>query len=812
MRAALRVIALLCAALCATGSASAATVNRWERTGPEGGPICNVEFAPSNPSVVYAIGRTAPLSDRFGYGLMRSDDGGAHWSLTAAVQGGVYECRLDVSATDPNVVTTTHGMTTDGGRTFAFGRTSAYRRTAWNWLGTGPSPDAFVGHARAYISADSYSADSLTWYPLPAGRTFAVAPNPVDPRNAVAARMLDTDSAPRVVVTHDGGRTWADVRREDPDAPRWFDDVRNLDGVYFDPLRPGRAYAGLGRRESHSRIIVSDDGGSSWRLLSPTEGWDEIAVVRDVTSTNLFARNTYGANPGTWLSRDGGLTWALFEAGSVGPFLSDSPTWLRILGAVPDPSRPGRALYGDASGIWESLDGARTWTLTPNHGIHGHRWELFGGGNHIYAPNRRNTTWQGVSHSSDGGASWTELVVPNRTMLLATDPNDNRTVLATTDTGLIVSHDAGTTWIPLHDSYWTRYPFDAAISGNSITLAGGSWTARSRDAGASWTEQSWWSYRWGSTVGAGAAYCDGQAKIDPLNHAHLTLRPAYPDCVFTWAESHDGGIAWTQHDTPNPWDTPPTPVQPDASGEGASIAFGLTASGSFVPFGEGVATRVVPELPDPFTGEDWITSVVPISGNRVLAGTGFGLVTLTMAEPVALNTPTLVQDHGIVRCGFSDVSAVPPVGYRVQIERDGTPTGQDQFSPETAPSGIYRCHVRAVGPFGTISDAFSETITVSKSAPEEPDKPQEDLSKAANDLHVVGSLRQGTTARCEGTARTRRRLVHWTLKRGPLVARVVRPALRIRRPLLGWRLRCSVDRPSAAPSQSTWRTIPSPRR
>ena len=799
------VIALLCAALCVADPAGAATVNRWERTGPEGGPICTVAFAPSNPSIAYAIGRTAPLSDRFGYGLLRSDDGGAHWSLRAAVQGG-SDCRLDVSAANPDIVTTETGRTTDGGRTFTFGQPNAYRQTAWTWSGLGPMS---LGRGRGYLSSDSYSLDGLSWYPLPTGRTLEVTPNPLDPRNAVAVRMRDASSF-EVVVTHDGGRTWVAVERQNPNGISLFGDVRTLDGVFFDPRRNGRAYAGLGRGDVRSHILVSDDGGSTWRELSPTGGWDEIAVVADATAVNLFARDQYGPNPGTWLSRDGGLTWASYDAGPYVSFLSESPAWMRILKGAPDPSRPGRVLYGDASGIWESLDGARTWKLTPNHGIHGHGWELFGSGGHIYAPNRIDTTWQGVLHSSDGGASWTQLAAPNRTVLLATDPNDNRTVLATSDTGLIVSHDAGATWIPLHDPYWTRYPFDAAISGSSITLAGRSWSVSSRNAGASWTERSWESYRWGLTRNAS---CDGKAKIDPLDHAHLALKPAYPDCVFSWAESHDGGVTWTQHGTPNPWDTPPTPVQPDASGEGASIAFGLTASGSFVPFGEGVATRVVPTLPDPFTGEDWITSVVPISGNRVLAGTGFGLVTLTMTEPVVLNRPTLVHDHGMVRCGFSDVSSVPPVGYRVQIERDGAPTGHDQLHPDTAPAGTYRCHARAVGPFGTISDAFSDSITVTAPPSEEPsetEKPQEDVAAGTDQLHVVGSLRLGTTARCSGAAGAHGR-VRWTLKHQRLVVRVAKPTLLIRRPLLGWRLRCSVDRATSAADASAWRTIPTAR-
>ena len=328
-----------------------------------------------------------------------------------------------------------------------------------------------------------------------------------------------------------------------------------------------------------------------------------------------------------------------------------------------------------------------------------------------------------------------------------------------------------------------------------------------RDAGASWTEQPWWTYRFGPTSSGDPASCDGEAKIDPLDHAHLTLTPpALYGCVFSWAESRDGGVTWTQHDAPNPWDPPSTPLRP-----GASIAFGLTPSGSFVPPGEGIATRVVPTLPNPLTGEDQITSVVPISATRVLAGTEFGLVSMTMAEPLVLNTPTLVRTDGIVTCGFSDTSAVPPVGFRVQIERDGSPTGQDQLRPDTAPAGTYRCHARAVGPFGTISSTFSEAITVVPTPTEEPSEtegPRTDaLSLTAKGLQVVGSLRLGTTARCGGVALASRVRVHWALKHGRRVMRVTRPALAIRRRLLGWRLRCSVVGPST-PTVSAWRTIP----
>src|SRR5947208_10909722 len=109
-------------------------------------------------------------------------------------------------------------------------------------------------------------------------------------------------------------------------------------------------------------LLESDESRRKWELRGPfCEGWPVYHAVHDPTSGAIYAAAAsewHGS--AVWRSRDLGETWALSSEGLAydaesGRKLSKVSTL-----AVDD----GRVLVGvEAPGIFESRDGAETWSL-----------------------------------------------------------------------------------------------------------------------------------------------------------------------------------------------------------------------------------------------------------------------------------------------------------------------------------------------------------------------------------------------------------------------------------------------------------------
>jgi hypothetical protein len=233
--------------------------------------------------------------------------------------------------------------------------------------------------------------------------------------------------------------SWAKL----PDLPRM------INGWAVDPTNPQVVYAGTGDSGSGGGVFRSQDAGLTWARVAnglPEEDVEAVALACDDGCTLLAAlmRDVYG-------SSDGGTSWArLGDPGVFGAMHYQFYVRAGDSGTV--------YLVAQPTGPVRSVDGGSTWMALSGG--------LPGDDTSVYVlclaidPNDPMVLYagtggwvghgQGVWKSVDGGDTWT---LSNRGMLdlrisaLAVDPSNSQRVYAGADSGeLFISDDAGQTW------------------------------------------------------------------------------------------------------------------------------------------------------------------------------------------------------------------------------------------------------------------------------------------------------------------------------------------------------------------------------
>lgn len=258
----------------------------------------------------------------------------------------------------------------------------------------------------------------------------------------------------------DQGRTWQWIREGFPPVQQ-FAFSAPIGAIAFDPQRPNRVYAGIGRprwnKAGAGAIYCSDDTGLTWRLISAGQ-LPADAIVRDI---ELQPGNSQiilvATQRGIFRSDDAGQSWAASSQGLPHvnveelAFAPSSPAI--VYASLQTTARDDKPFDG---GVCRSADAGKTWRTVNGEGMPS-RVGASGQSpymtsqikelaidprdpNLVYAGSRSWVT-AGVYKTVDGGQHWTRITRQHY------DPATRRTYPG----GLFASRDPGRNWNRLLD-------------------------------------------------------------------------------------------------------------------------------------------------------------------------------------------------------------------------------------------------------------------------------------------------------------------------------------------------------------------------
>ena len=146
------------------------------------------------------------------------------------------------------------------------------------------------------------------------------------------SHMFFTNTDVGLMESHDGGKSWFSATNNNGIPRKWHGNTYHL---AFDPEVQGKAWAvmsgvhdlprykmwrrnGLGK--FNGGILVTEDGGKSWKIISQDIGEAAMTFLLIDPSSNKEARTLYACafGKGVYKSKDGGKTWELKNKGIDG--------------------------------------------------------------------------------------------------------------------------------------------------------------------------------------------------------------------------------------------------------------------------------------------------------------------------------------------------------------------------------------------------------------------------------------------------------------------------------------------------------------
>lgn len=262
----------------------------------------------------------------------------------------------------------------------------------------------------------------------------------IDPRNSaimfVAAWNVRNQASGDVFRSQDGGTTWL-----------------ALPGMHEKSIRA------LAMAASDSSVLVSGardgvyrtkDGGDTWQRISP-DSYTEIknieSIAIDPKDPNLVYAGTWHL---AWKTINGGITWQHLNQGII----DDSD----VFSIVVDPTSPSTVYASACSGIYKSYNAGIIFHKVQGIPFSARRTRILrqdpSNPRVVYAG-----TTQGLWKTMDGGRAWRQMtnsdIVVNDVLV---DPtNSARLLLATDRGGVMVSNNAGISFLSSNHGYTHRY-------------------------------------------------------------------------------------------------------------------------------------------------------------------------------------------------------------------------------------------------------------------------------------------------------------------------------------------------------------------
>ena len=413
--------------------------------------ISDIKYAPSNPSIVYAATGDNDGSDTYAIGIIKSTDGGIHWSptnLSWAVTMRRLISKVLVHPTNPDIVyaSTSYGIykTTDGGASWNRLRPGLYKDMEFK----PGDPNTLYIATKTGVLKSTNGGSSFTTLSIPFTTTvtrieIAVTPADANYIYVVAGKKSDGGFAGLYRST-DGGANFS-VRSTTPNILGW-----QLNGGDSG----GQAWYDLSIAASPTNknivlvgginIWLSANGGTSWTIKAHWQGFGNSYVHADIHDLRYAIDNTT-----VWASSDGGAyqgttngnSWKEYNSGMaiaqmyrMGASASTEKkiitgwqdngsskyngTWYKVLGGdgmecLIDYSN-NNILYASIyyGQIYRSADGGQNFTLVTNSIPEEGAWVtpyvihpnvssiLYAGYHNIYKTTNRGTSWVKLSNFS----------------------------------------------------------------------------------------------------------------------------------------------------------------------------------------------------------------------------------------------------------------------------------------------------------------------------------------------------------------------------------------------------------------------------
>jgi len=301
--------------------------------------------------------------------------------------------------------------------------------------------------------------------------------DPVHPSNLLIGAWVLGGGSGGLYRSTDAGHTW---------SPIYDMKGQSIRALTVAPSDPKIIVAG-----TLAGVYRSVDGGDHWISISPSQN----AEIHEVESIAIDPKNPDIIYAGTWhlpwKTTDGGKSWHNMKQGLI----DDSDVFSIIL----DPVVPSTVYLSACSGIYKSTDAGGQFTKIQGIPSTARRTRVL-----QQDPINRNVvyagTTEGLYKTTDAGHAWVRMtsadVIINDIYI---DPKDNTRVLLATDrSGVLDSHDSGTSFVDANRGFMQRQVSALVIDPsnprqlyvgvlNDKTYGG---VFASEDGGTTWTQRS----------------------------------------------------------------------------------------------------------------------------------------------------------------------------------------------------------------------------------------------------------------------------------------------------------------------------------
>jgi len=437
----------------------------WQPGGPYniGGRITAIAVDPSNPLIVYAGAADG--------GVLKSTDGGLHWTPIFDEMPSLSIGALAVDPTDPSKIYVETGEANSSG-------------------------DSFDGDG-VYMSPDGGS----TWVHLGLEQTRHINRIVINPQNpqvlyvAAMGSLFSTNPERGVYRSTDGGQTWERVL--------FVSDSTGCIDLVINPQNPDILYAAMWERIRRpwmrkvagptSGIYRSTDGGNTWELLTNglPQGANVGRIGLAIAPTNpqvLYA--IYADHPGYFMgvykTTDGGNTWFRVNDAVLSDLFSSYGWYFGNIRV--DPTNEN-VVYALGLDLYRSTNGGNSWQNLSGYSVHVDQHDLWidpQNPQHLILGNDG-----GIYLSSNGGLSWqksTDLPITQFYRVTVDFQNPERIYGGTQDNGTMRTLTGGLyDWNIIYwgDGFFCIVDFTNPNIIYAGAATGGLW--KSTSGGVSWT-------------------------------------------------------------------------------------------------------------------------------------------------------------------------------------------------------------------------------------------------------------------------------------------------------------------------------------